>query len=72
MNRTKGISPKAILAFCFPAIASIGGAVTTWIVTGHLDEEAIRVAAGGLVTSHSRSSGRTSARPVRPCPRAKR
>ncbi len=51
MPRTKGLSPKAVLAFCFPAIASIGGAITTWIVTGHLDEEAVRVAAGGLVTS---------------------
>ncbi len=49
--RTKGTSPKAVLAFCFPAIASIGGALTSYIVTGHLDEEAVRVAAGGLVTS---------------------
>ncbi len=51
MQRTLGISPKAILAFCFPAIASVGGAVTTWIVTGDLDTEALRVAGGGRVGS---------------------
>ena len=51
MNKTKGLSPKAVLAFCFPAIASIGGALGTYIVTGDLDTEAIRVAAGGLVSS---------------------
>lgn len=51
MQTTIGLSPKAILAFAFPLVAALAGALTSWIVTGNFDAAEIRTAAGGLVTS---------------------
>ncbi len=48
---TIGLSPKAVLAFAFPLIASIGGALVSWIATGDFNTAEIRTALGGLITS---------------------
>ncbi len=48
---TIGLSPKALLAFLFPLIAAVAGAVSSWVVTGTFDDAEIRTAVGGLVTS---------------------
>lgn len=54
---TKGISPKAILAFVFPAVATIGGVLVSWIATGELNESETRVALAGLAASVIAAAG---------------
>jgi len=50
--RTLGLSPKAVLAFFYPLIASIGIAVGAWVHDGGtLDWSQVRIAAAGLVLS---------------------
>lgn len=50
--KTLGVSPKAVLAFFYPLIASIGIAVGAWIHDGGtLDWAQVRIAAAGLVLS---------------------
>lgn len=49
--RTNGLSPKAILAFLYPAIGSIVSAVGSWIVTGDFNASEIRVSVAGLGAS---------------------
>lgn len=48
---TNGISPKAILAFAFPFLATVATVAATWIAGGEFDVEQIRIAAGGLILS---------------------
>ncbi len=48
---TVGLSPKALLAFLLPLLAAVGGALSSWIVTGDFNNAEIRTAAGGLVSS---------------------
>jgi hypothetical protein len=61
--RTIGISPKAILAFAFPALATVVGAVCDWIISGQLDHTAIRVAISGLLASALAALGAYVGRP---------
>jgi hypothetical protein len=49
--KTIGISPKAVLAFLFPAILTVGGVATSWVQTGNLDTGELRLAVGGLIAS---------------------
>lgn len=49
--RTNGLSPKAVLAFLYPAIGSIVSAVSSWIITGNFNDSEIRVAIAGLGAS---------------------
>jgi hypothetical protein len=49
--KTLGISPKAILAFLFPLVASVVAALVNWTVTGHFDTDSVRLTLGGLGTS---------------------
>jgi hypothetical protein len=48
---TLGLSPKAVLAFAFPLIASVVGALASYVVTGNFNAAEIRTAVGGLATS---------------------
>ena len=50
-HRTNGLSPKAVLAFFYPAIGSVVSAVSSWIVTGNFNDSEIRVAVAGLGAS---------------------
>jgi hypothetical protein len=45
------ISPKAVLAFLYPFIATVAAVVVTWIVEGTFDENALRVGVAGLIAS---------------------
>jgi hypothetical protein len=49
--RTVGLSPKAVLAFCFPLVGAVIAAATDWIITGQFEVTAIRIALAGLGTS---------------------
>jgi uncharacterized membrane protein YhiD involved in acid resistance len=49
--KTIGMSPKAVLAFLFPFIASLAAAATDWIVSGQLEVTTVRTAVAGLVAS---------------------
>jgi hypothetical protein len=49
--KTLGLSPKAVLAFCYPLIATVAASVGSWIVTGNLSTSEIRVALAGLAAS---------------------
>lgn len=46
-----GLTPKAILAFLFPLITALAGAVVLWASGGDFDVTPIKVAAGGVITS---------------------
>lgn len=50
-GQTEGLSPKTVLAFAFPFVASVGGALSQYVGTGHLDTTSIRVAGAGLILS---------------------
>lgn len=49
--RTVGLSPKAVLAFLYPFLSSLGALAIAYIVTGDFDAFAARMALGGLVAS---------------------
>ena len=51
VKTTRGISPKAVLAFLYPTIATIAATIGSWIVTGDFNESEIRTAAAGLLAS---------------------
>lgn len=42
---------KAILAFLFPFIATVGTALARWVVDGTWNANDVRLAVGGLITS---------------------
>lgn len=44
-------SPKAVLAFLYPFIATLIGVAATWIVTGEFNVEEIRTGVAGLLAS---------------------
>lgn len=48
---THGISPKAILAFVFPAIATTLTVVIGWIATGTFNASELRIGLAGWLTS---------------------
>lgn len=48
---TLGLSPKAVLAFVYPFIATSAGVAVTWITTGEFNEQELRVGVAGLVAS---------------------
>lgn len=48
---TIGLSPKTILAFLYPLIASLVAAASTYVVTGDLNDAEIRTALVGLGAS---------------------
>jgi hypothetical protein len=48
---THGLSPKAVLAFLFPAIATVAGVLIASIATGALDAGELRMALAGLASS---------------------
>lgn len=49
--RTLGLSPKAVLAFIYPALVTASGVIASWIVSGVLDAGELRGAAAGLLLS---------------------
>lgn len=49
--KTIGLSPKAALAFLFPAIAAVAAAGADWIVSGQFEVTTIRTAGAGLIAS---------------------
>lgn len=50
-KRTLGLSPKAVLAFLFPTVASVAGVLSTYVGTGHVDTATLRLAGVGLIAS---------------------
>lgn len=48
---TKGISPKAVLAFVFPFLATCLGVLATWVESGEFNGQEIRTAAAGLIAA---------------------
>jgi hypothetical protein len=50
-SNTVGISPKAVLAFAFPFIATVIGVALDWVMSGHFDVTAIRIAVAGFGSS---------------------
>lgn len=62
-SKTSGISPKAVLAFLFPAVATAAGVLADWIVTGDLDVATLRAAAAGVVLSAVAALGAYLGRP---------
>lgn len=55
--KTLGLSPKTILAFLFPTLTTLGAVAVTYISTGELDSDALRLAAAGLVASVLAAAG---------------
>ncbi|MCA1571653.1 MAG: hypothetical protein LC798_15330 [Chloroflexi bacterium] len=51
MLRTVGISPKAVLAFLYPFVATVAGTIGSWVVTGDFNDAEVRTAVGGLIAS---------------------
>lgn len=49
--RTNGISPKAVLAFLYPAIAALGTALASWIASGNFNKAEVLTAVGGVILS---------------------
>lgn len=49
--RTAGVSPKAVLAFVFPFVATLGSVLASWIVSGNFNEGEVRTGASALVAS---------------------
>jgi hypothetical protein len=45
------ISPKAVLAFLYPLIATVIATIADWGISGQFDVTAIRIAAAGLGAS---------------------
>jgi hypothetical protein len=50
-GNTHGVSPKAVLAFLYPTIATLAAVLGSWIVTGQWNEAETRTAIAGLVAS---------------------
>lgn len=50
-KRTVGLSPKAVLAFLFPTVASVAGVLSTYVGTGTVDTATLRVAGVGLIAA---------------------
>jgi hypothetical protein len=48
-GHTVGVSGKAVLAFAFPAVAALGTAAASWVVSGNFNTTEIRAAVGGVV-----------------------
>ena len=63
--QTLGISPKAVLAFVFPAIAAVGASVVSWISTGNFDASEIRTAVGGVIAAGIAALGAYLGKPGR-------
>jgi len=49
--KTVGLSPKAVLAFLFPAIAAVVASAADWVVSGQFEVTTIRTALAGLLAS---------------------
>lgn len=49
--KTVGISPKAILAFCFPFIGTAVGVLIDLVADGHWDGTTLRIGVAGLLAS---------------------
>lgn len=49
--RTVGLSPKAVLAFLYPLIATAVGVLGSWIVTGEFNDTELRTALAGTGAS---------------------
>lgn len=56
-GQTESLSPKAVLAFSFPFVASVGGALSQYVGTGSLDMQSVRVAGAGLILSATAALG---------------
>lgn len=48
---TEGFSPKTVLAFLYPTIATLAAVAGSWVVTGQWNETETRTALAGLVAS---------------------
>ena len=66
--RTIGLSPKAVLAFLYPTIATVAYTTGSWIATGDFNASEVRVALAGLVAAAVAALGAYVAEPgnVRP------
>lgn len=49
--KTVDVSPKAVLAFLYPFIATLAASAGSWIVSGDFNTAEIRVALSGLIAS---------------------
>lgn len=49
--KTIGLSPKAVLAFVFPAVAALLTSAASWAESGEFSTTEIRAAVGGIVLS---------------------
>jgi hypothetical protein len=63
--KTIVISPKAVLAFAYPLIATIAATVASWIVSGDFNTAEIQLSVAGLITSASAALGAAVGKPGR-------
>ena len=61
--RTRGISPKAVLAFCFPFVTTVAGVTSSWVVTGNFNGTELRLGVAGLIASSLAALGAYVGRP---------
>lgn len=61
--KTIGISPKAVLAFAYPFLATVGSVLGSFIVTGDFNDSELRVGLAGLVASGIATLGAYVGRP---------
>lgn len=63
--KTLGISPKAILAFLYPFIATVMSTLGSFIITGDFNDAELRVGLAGLGASGVAALGAYVGRPGR-------
>jgi hypothetical protein len=61
--KTLGISPKAVGAFVYPAVAALLTAVSSWVVSGEFNDNEIRAAVGGVILAGVGALGAFLGRP---------